>query len=61
MSQVSVITPFAKRSLGKVLVQSVSAALQHPEHRREFEAWDEKTYGKKYTWKKGSGNNETSS
>lgn len=52
MSTASVLTPFTKRSLGKVLSKSVSTALEDPVKRREFEVWYEKTYGKKYIWKK---------
>lgn len=55
------LSSWTQNSLGRLLARKVSRYLQSAEHRREFEAWYEKTYGKKYTWKKGSGNNETSS
>ncbi len=55
------LSSWTQNSLGRLLARTVSRYLQSAEHRREFEAWYEKTYGKKYTWKKGSGNNETSS
>lgn len=58
MSKASVFTPFTKRSLGKALSKSVSTTLEDPAKRREFEVWYEKTYGKKYVWKKGSISNE---
>lgn len=53
------LSSWTQNSLGRLLARTVSRYLQSAEHRREFEAWYEKTYGKKYTWKKGSGNNET--
>ena len=59
MSMASVFTPFTKRSLGKALSKSVSTTLEDPAKRREFEVWYEKTYGKKYVWKKGSRLNDT--
>ena len=59
MSTVSIITPFAKRLLGKALSKSVSTTLENPVKCREFEVWYEKTYGKKYVWKKGSIRNES--
>ena len=55
------LSSWTQNSLGRLLARTVSRYLQSAEHRREFEAWYEQTYGKKYTWKKGSGNNETSS
>ncbi len=58
MSKSSTFPPFVEKSLAKVLSKSVSAAFQDPQNRREFEAWYEKTYGKKYVWKKGSISNE---
>jgi len=59
MSKSSTFPPFVEKSLAKVLVKSVSATFQDPQKRREFEAWYEKTYGKKYVWKKGSRLNDT--
>lgn len=46
-------------SLGRMLAKKVSRYLEIEEHRREFEEWYEKTYGKKYVWKKGSEINAT--
>ena len=58
------LTSWTHNSLGRILAKKVSRYLEDKEHRREFELWYEKTYGKKYVWKKGSdlpnGNTKTS-
>lgn len=48
------LTSWTRNSIGKTLARTVSRYLQNKEHRREFEVWYEKTYGKKYVWKKRS-------
>ena len=53
------LSSWTQNSLGRTLARTVSRYLQSAEHRREFEAWYEKTYGKKYVWKKGSRLNDT--
>ncbi len=52
------LSSWTQNSLGRILARTVSRHLQSAEHRREFEIWYEKTYGKKYVWKKGSISNE---
>lgn len=55
------LSSWTQNSLGRILARTVSQHLQSEEHRREFEVWYEKTYGKKYIWKKGSISNEPQS
>lgn len=52
------LSSWTRENLGHTLSHIVSKYLQDSEHRREFETWYEKTYGKKYIWKKGSVSNE---
>jgi len=58
MSKAQLMSP-TRNSLGRILARTVSQYFEDKEHRREFEAWYEKTYGKKYVWKKGSRLNDT--
>ncbi len=47
------------RSLSKLLARIVSKEFESEDKRKEFEQWYEKTYGRKYVWKKGSEINAT--
>ena len=58
MSKAQLMSP-TRNSLGRILARTVSQYFEDTEHRREFEAWYEKTYGKQYVWKKGCRNNDT--
>lgn len=55
----ALLTSPSRNSLGRILARTVSHYFEDKEHRREFEAWYEETYGKKYVWKKGRRNNDT--
>lgn len=35
----------------RLMIDGLREYLNNPEHRKEFEAWYEKTYGKKYDWR----------
>lgn len=41
----------AMERLSRILAQTVIKYFDDAEHRRDFEIWYEKTYGKKYVWK----------
>ena len=43
---------WSQHSMSRLLASTVSQYLKDKEHRREFESWYLKTYGKKYEWKK---------
>lgn len=48
------LTKWTQDSMGKVLAKTVARCLSNEDNRRDFELWYEKTYGKKYIWKKES-------
>jgi len=51
----SVIVPEKQtqaRALSLLLAQKVRTYFKDEQHRKEFEDWYEKRYGKKYTWQK---------
>lgn len=54
----SAFRPEAKNqaaAVGHSLCGRVKAFFQDKEHRRDFEAWYKKTYGKPYVWKTEGG------
>ena len=40
------------KAFGMTLAEKVREYFKDAEHRKEFETWYEKKYGKKYQWKK---------
>lgn len=45
---------WSQHSMSRLLVSMVSQYLKDKEHRREFESWYLRKYGKPYQWKKGN-------
>ena len=45
------LNPYKLKQFAQILARTVQDYMQDPEHRREFEKWYLKEYGKPYVWK----------